>query len=612
MHPGFIRKLRTYYRLGLLNVANVALYRLAKKSGYYSRTNPIGKQLLGPFLYEEPAPEKLNHLPDLVYFSYHLHPFPIGNRWFDNPWTRNQHKRDKRHWSRIPDFASETGDIKTVWEASRFDWAPQWAWSFRHENRKSLDRQLEFVVRDWCEQNPPNEGVNWKCGQETSFRAINLLLAAKILGKPYRQPEDGLVVFLAAHAKRIVLTLRFAMAQDNNHGTSEACALFVIGLYLNENGGSAHKNQARLYMRLGRRWIENRVKRLILRDGSFSQHSVTYHRLVLDTLSLCELTRSEYNEAHFSKTFYKLTILATEWLHTMTDPSSGDAPNLGSNDGAYLFNLSGKPYRDFRPSVELAMAIFLGKSAYDTVSHPFFELFDIGKPASKYDHTDECKLFESGGYGVIKRDRMNLVFRLPRYAFRPAQCDCLHLDVFYKGMNILRDAGSYSYNSSDKQLSDFFVGTQSHNTICFDNRNQMPRISRFLFGEWLNTKDIKLDQDNLRITSSYIDYLGARHSRSVSASKNSILVQDSISGFHDRAELRWRLMPADWRLINNKLVCDIATLTVDADVDCDTRVEYEAESLHYLQLTKVPVLVATVTQRCTLTTTICMSPDNQQ
>jgi hypothetical protein len=38
----------------------------------------------------------------------------------------------------------------------------------------------------------------------------------------------------------------------------------------------------------------------------------------------------------------------------------------------------------------------------------------------------------------------------------------------------------------------YFAGTASHNTIQFDDRDQMPRVSRFLFGDWLKPDVIEL------------------------------------------------------------------------------------------------------------------------
>ena len=49
---------------------------------------------------------------------------------------------------------------------------------------------------------------------------------------------------------------------------------------------------------------------------------------------------------------------------------------------------------------------------------------------------------------------------------------------------------SYACNSNEL---DAFSGTQGHSTIQFDNRNQMPRLSRFLFGSWLKPSNIKFN-----------------------------------------------------------------------------------------------------------------------
>lgn len=49
--------------------------------------------------------------------------------------------------------------------------------------------------------------------------------------------------------------------------------------------------------------------------------------------------------------------------------------------------------------------------------------------------------------------------------------------------NILRDAGTYSYNCQ-KPWQDYFKSLAAHNTIRFDDHEQMPKISRFLNGKW--------------------------------------------------------------------------------------------------------------------------------
>ena len=104
-------------------------------------------------------------------------------------------------------------------------------------------------------------------------------------GRPARalggvKPAPALTDFVCQHAERIAPTMLYAVAQDNNHGTSEAAALYVAGLFLARHGDAA---AGRRYAALGRRWLEERIGRLVMPDGLFSQRPTNYHRLMLDT-----------------------------------------------------------------------------------------------------------------------------------------------------------------------------------------------------------------------------------------------------------------------------------------------------------------------------------------
>ena len=93
-------------------------------------------------------------------------------------------------------------------------------------------------------------------------------------------------------------------------------------------------------------------------------------------------------------------------------------------------------------------------------------------------------LFENGGYAVLRSATSSwALFRLPNYRFRPAHADPLHFDLWHQGVNLLRDGGSYAYNASAADLS-FFPGIASHNTVQFDGAEPMPRLGRFLWGDW--------------------------------------------------------------------------------------------------------------------------------
>ena len=65
-------------------------------------------------------------------------------------------------------------------------------------------------------------------------------------------------------------------------------------------------HQDRLF---GRGWLENRAKKLIGKDGSFSQYSLNYHRMLLDTLSIAEVWRQRSETPSFSLIFYSQEII---------------------------------------------------------------------------------------------------------------------------------------------------------------------------------------------------------------------------------------------------------------------------------------------------------------
>ena len=110
-----------------------------------------------------------------------------------------------------------------------------------------------------------------------------------------------------------------------------------------------------------------------------------------------------------------------------------------------------------------------------------------------------------------------VMMRYPRFKFRPSHADALHVDLWINDLNILRDGGTYSYNTDPKWMN-YFSGTESHNTIQFDDMEQMPRISRFLFGDWLKTTKVKKLQDTGESISFGAGYnlKGVNHFRTIS------------------------------------------------------------------------------------------------
>lgn len=601
-----ILKLRTYPRLGLNNILRVAVYRIGLKTGLHSVVRI--KRTLGGDRFFRPADKPDDSLePRSAWEDKALflgwYEKPLGNGppdWHENPFTSMRIPGADRPWWKIADFNAAAGDIKAVWEASRFDWVLAFAQRAKSGRRDSLER-LNDWLSDWCRANPAYLGPNWKCGQEASIRVIHLAAAAMILGQE-KSPEKDLVGLVEAHLARIYPTISYAVAQDNNHGTSEAAALFIGGSWCAQQG---IRNGGK-WASAGRKWLENRVRRLIELDGSFSQYSVNYHRLLLDTLCMAELWRRRHGLEKFSGIFYERAQAAFGWLHALVEPESGDAPNLGSNDGARLLSLTDADYRDYRPSVELAAALFAEKRAYKGGGPHTLHLEWLGVKTGK-DFAGEpgSGQFDCGGYSVLRCGPWLALFRYPRYRFRPGHCDALHLDLWHGASNLMRDSGSFSYNA-DEKWQNYFPGTRAHNTVEFDGRDQMPKVSRFLRGKWLQAEDVEAlscHDDSVTVAAAYRDWKGASHHRKVILDPEGLRVEDRVAGFADRAVLRWRLEAGEWQIKDLSAVRGNFRLRVASDADI---IRFEIvegwESRYYMHKNPLPVLEAEIRTKGTFFT----------
>ena len=598
-------KASTAFALGLPNLYRALSYRLGVRLGL----NPVRRIAAAKpsgNLFAKPA-----DTVDLAVFGlwqtranyFGAHAVAVSDQppaWHVNPINGAAVSEPDRAWWLIPDFDPAVGDIKVIWEASRFDWVLSFAQQAATGSEEGLDK-LNLWLKNWLAHNPPYFGPNWKCGQEASIRVMHLAMAALLLGQA-KQSLPALLDTIELHLKRIEPTIRYAMAQDNNHGTSEAAALYIGGSWLAQQGRESGLN----WQRFGEKWLENRAKRLIGIQGSFSQYSLNYHRVMLDTFIMVEVWRRHLELPAFSKTLYQRTQAATDWLFHFIDPKTGDGPNLGANDGARLLPLTATDYRDYRPSVQLAMVLFSKKRAYteDASFNLPLQWLGIDLPEDTAE-LGTAKLFDDGGFAVLRKQKAMVMLRYPRFRFRPSQADALHVDLWLNGINLLRDAGSYSYNT-DAELLNYFPGTASHNTIEFDARDQMPRLSRFLFGAWLKTSTllpVTQDQQGVSVGAGYVDSKGAQHERRLLLSDTSLQVQDRLSGFKEKAVLRWRLAPGNWKVEEQSITNGEHRLTVSSDMTIERfELTQGFESRYYLQKTITPVLEVEVHQPGIITT----------
>ena len=102
--------------------------------------------------------------------------------WQLNPLT-GKRCDENLEWYRIPDFDKDRGDIKVIWEASRFSHFITLSRAYLLTGNEKYYRAFSLQLKDWLEKNPYGFGANFKCSQECSLRMVNVLLAYTVFKK---------------------------------------------------------------------------------------------------------------------------------------------------------------------------------------------------------------------------------------------------------------------------------------------------------------------------------------------------------------------------------------------------------------------------------------------
>lgn len=390
----------------------------------------------------------------------------------------------RRHWTCYEGRPTTWGveDIKLLWEPARFGWAYILGRAYLLSGDEKYPAAFWENFTAFVEGNPPNQGPNWASAQEVALRLLALLFAARAFQRsPHSTPAamDRLAQAAAAHAARIPPTLSYARAQNNNHLVSEALGLFAAGTAL------ADHPQAGRWRALGARELDLALQKQIQPDGTYTQHSMNYHRLVLHAA----LQATLFGHRFPPETQRRLAA-AVAWLLAQVDPHSGRAPNLGSNDGANILPLAAGGFADYRPVGQAAARAFLGRAAF--APGPWDELsLWLGLPLTAASPTagpaQEAiaipPLPESPAVHRLENGSSWATLRAVQYTGRPSHADQLHVDLWWHGENIALDAGTFRYTAPppwDNVLAETLV----HNTIEVNHLSQMQRAGRFLWLDW--------------------------------------------------------------------------------------------------------------------------------
>lgn len=494
----------------------------------------------------------------LIFFSGIEYNLGRDYDWVTNP-DSNYKYSHTTHWLEINDYSESSGDIKFVWEKSRFSFIYTLIRDEYHNGTKNGEFIFSEII-DWIDKNPVNCGPNWKCSQEISLRVLNWVFAIyfykenSLLTEVQWQKILNSIFWQIDHVYKNINFSRIAVR--NNHALTETFILYFIGL-LFPFFKSSDKWRSE-----GKKWFEEEILFQIYNDGTFLQYSSNYHRVLIQILTV-SIAISEINGDSLSIKVKEKAYKALNFAYQCQDEISGYLPNYGANDGAIFFSLNDCEYRDYRPQINALHKILTGTSAYE-ISGIWEEDFywfgnklknGLGFPALI--KKMGIVRFDDGGFYLFRKFDNFTFVRCGNHPNRPSQADNLHIDIWYKGKNIIVDAGSYKYNTSTKNLK-YFMGTASHNTIMIGNHDQMLKGDRFIWYNWTKLLNVEISENE------YSFFFRGK----ISAFRH---LSPNIAHFReiqiDKNKLKWRVIDQIFNYSGKEQIHQYWHINEDSDVE---------------------------------------------
>jgi hypothetical protein len=464
-------------------------------------------------------------------------------RWFQNPVT-GEKVSPRAPWTGMRFASPVYGDLKFILEPSRFLFAYPLVRAYALTGDNRFAEAFWYSIEDWAQHSPPMNGPLWICGQECALRILvwSFALHAFVHSPATTSERAGLLLsMIAAHAWRAQQTIGYARSQRSNHLISEAVGLWTAGTLYPE------LSKARAWQSLGAELLHAAVVDQITPAGVSQQHSFNYQRMVLHLL-LWTVRLAEICDVPLDQEIRQRAQAAFDFISSWVDPVSGCSPNYGADDGSLILPLACGAYRDFRPLLQLSAAVLKRpalrrRGEWDEPAI----WFGVGT-AEKPEETSIRQQSIDTGYFRLGDDNSWAMIRAGHYTRRPFQADQLHVDLWWGGINLARDAGSYLYNGA-VPFNNGLAGTAVHNTITVDHQEQMRRAGRFLWIDWaqasgrVNSSGKNARKDYFEGEHAGYQRIGVTHRRMVRWLPECgwIIVDDLLGRGAHEARLHWLL-----------------------------------------------------------------------
>ena len=360
------------------------------------------------------------------------------------------------------------------------------------------EKEVHLLLRDWIEKNNQFQGEAWD-PYPTSLRIVNWIkwsIQGNEIGGDCLQS-------LAIQSRWLIKRLERHM--KGNHLLANAKALIFSGLYFKGE-------EARKWLQLGVKIIDEELDEQILQDGGHFERSTMYHTVILedflDLINILSLYKS--TNQTLVALLSKLKTKAKEmlgWVRLMAHPDGGISYFNDAALGAC-------------PSLNI-----LYKYA-----------ISLGIELPLYRPTDSMELKESGFCRMANNHFTAILDIGPigaSYLAGHAHADTLSFEMSFQGQRIIVNGGTSTYENNRQRL--FERGTKSHSTVTLGDMDSSEVWGTFRVARRANILGKKCDiQGTCKTVNASHDGYSNRlsgnpvHQRNWKLDANELLVSDHV------------------------------------------------------------------------------------
>lgn len=410
-------------------------------------------------------------------------------------------------------------DIKMPWELSRCQHLLWLGEAYLLTDEKKYAKEVIEEIEWWIADNPLMYTVNWKCAMDVAFRAVNWMFALNMISSYEGFNgvfEEQVARSLWQHAFFIRNNLEKAIPDSNNHYTSDLVGLLYLGalFYDNRNGQK--------WLRLAKKELRKETLNQVLPSGVHYEKSVSYHRLMTEMLSypvyMLKRVGMDVNVDVMTRIRDMYAYVAN-----YTKPN-GMAPLIADNDdGRFAPFLK----RDFRIHNYLNDTNSVENKIITNGIEPLFCTKDTS-----------AKLYDDAGVAIIRNAQDYVFINHGGFSGRPKEFksvvaththnDLLSFELCLNGKELIVDAGTYLYTSSEKDRN-HFRSTSKHNTIVVDKEEQNDFVESFSLGRNVIKRDL-IKTANNEVEGEYKTIKGKLgHKRRFKYESGQVIITDTLT-----------------------------------------------------------------------------------